>query len=154
METIRDFNWFEKEAINAIITNNLSFSNKYYEEIDRQITEEMHKILDWDKPFSYSTYQVAVSLSTAKKYIEERVIRNFTIESDSINMNDVKNLVEKQLSECFVSYGEFDGEIYGFLKIKTNRIIYRAQISWSTLKSMTTDISFVHPMAFAGFCKE
>lgn len=156
MENTKDFSWFEEEAVKAVMTNDLSFSDEYYKEIDRQVTEEMHRILDWNVPFAYSTYKVAVSFSTAKKLAEDRIINWHIAEGagpiDDNAMNDIKAMAEKETSENFVRYAEFDGEPYGFIKM--NIIIYRAQISWIGLKGRITQESFMRPMAFAGFCKE
>jgi len=49
MENTKDFRWFEEEAVKAVMTNGLSFSDEYYKEIDRQVTEEMHRILEWEE---------------------------------------------------------------------------------------------------------
>ena len=46
MENTKDFSWFEEEAVKAVMTNDLSFSDKYYKKIDMQVTEEMHRILE------------------------------------------------------------------------------------------------------------
>jgi hypothetical protein len=96
MENTKDLSWFEEEAVKAVMTNDLSFSDKYYKKIDMQVTEEMHRILELDVPFAYSTYKVAVSFSTAKKLAEDR-IRNWHIAEGAgpIDVNDIKTVADK-----------------------------------------------------------
>jgi len=123
----------------------------YHKELKRLVGEEMHKIIDWNVPFGYVSYNVFLLFDHFVSIKKETILRVYEYYNISeIDMEKVEDEAREDARRYFTKIIEKDGQEYGTAKF--HFIAYKDNITLNDILNRVQNTSVLYPMVFFGFC--